>query len=343
MVKKKVLFIGDSRKMKGGVSTVIKTIEKSFIWKKYNCHWLETQINANNLVKFWYLIKGYLKGVYMIPQYNIIHFHTEPRKGTQTLFFLFLYAKLLRKKIIVQYHVGNQLEKCISSWRFKFWLEHTDTNLFLGKTWVEQMRNLIPNINNTDYLYNPVSLQHKQNTPNKYFLFAALFNTNKGCDILIKAFAKIAHKYPDWKIVLCGSGNYKPQIDRLIKDYALFQQVELPGWIQDDQKRKYYQNAYAYCMCSYLEGLPMSVLEAMSYGIPIITTPVGCLQEFLVDKESALFFDYGNIDELATALETLIENESLRNKIANNGYSLVKENFDTEVICKKLSYIYDSL
>lgn len=142
---------------------------------------------------------------------------------------------------------------------------------------------------------------------------------------------------------MCGNGDYKPEIDKLIKDYALFQQVELPGWIQDDQKRKYYQNAYAYCMCSYLEGLPMSVLEAMSYGIPIITTPVGCLQEFLVDKESALFFDYGNIDELATALETLIENESLRNKIANNGYSLVKENFDTEVICKKLSYIYDSL
>lgn len=142
---------------------------------------------------------------------------------------------------------------------------------------------------------------------------------------------------------MCGNGDYKPEIDRLIKDYNLFQQVELPGWIQDDQKHKYYQNAYAYCMCSYLEGLPMSVLEAMSYGVPIITTPVGCLQEFLVDKESALFFDYGNIDELATALETLIENKSLRTKIAENGYILAKEKFDTDVICKRLSKIYDNL
>lgn len=38
----KVLFVGDSRKMRGGVSTVIKTIEKSSIWEKYNCNWLET-------------------------------------------------------------------------------------------------------------------------------------------------------------------------------------------------------------------------------------------------------------------------------------------------------------
>lgn len=339
----KVLFVGDSRKMRGGVSTVIKTIEKSSIWEKYNCNWLETQINATKIIKFWYLIKGYLKGVYMIPQYNIIHFQTEPQKGTQTLFFFFLYAKLLKKKIIVQYHVGNQLEKCAFLWRFKFWLKYADKTLFLGDTWVKQMKNLIPNINNANYLYNPVSVQHKQCTPHKYFLFAALFRANKGCDILIKAFAKIAHKYPDWKIVLCGNGDYKPEIDRLIKDYNLFQQVELPGWIQDDQKHKYYQNAYAYCMCSYLEGLPMSVLEAMSYGVPIITTPVGCLQEFLVDKESALFFDYGNIDELATALETLIENKSLRTKIAENGYILAKEKFDTDVICKRLSKIYDNL
>ena len=343
MVKKKVLFIGDSRKMRGGVSTVIKTIEKSSIWKKYKCAWLETQINATPVVKFWYLIKGYLKGLYVIPQYDIIHFQTEPRKGTQTLFFLFLYAKFLKKKIIVQYHVGNQLQKCVHLRRFKFWLKHADKTLFLGDTWRRQMQSLIPIINNSDYLYNPVPLQKKQDVPNKYFLFVALFRANKGCDIFIKAFAKIAYKYPNWKIVLCGSGDYKPQIDKLIRDYNLFQQVELPGWVQDDEKRKYYQNAYAYCMCSYLEGLPMSVLEAMSYGVPIITTTVGCLQEFLVDKESALFFDYGNIDGLANALESLIKNEPLRNKIADNGYNLVKKNFDTKIISERLSLIYDSL
>ena len=51
----------------------------------------------------------------------------------------------------------------------------------------------------------------------------------------------------------------------------------------------------------------------------------------------------GNIDELATALETLIENKSLRTKIAENGYILAKEKFDTDVICKRLSKIYDNL
>lgn len=93
----KVLFVGDSRKMRGGVSTVIKTIEKSSIWEKYNCNWLETQINATKIIKFWYLIKGYLKGVYMIPQYNIIHFQTEPQKELRPYFFL-LICKVVKKE-----------------------------------------------------------------------------------------------------------------------------------------------------------------------------------------------------------------------------------------------------
>lgn len=339
----KVLYIGDSRKMRGGVSTVIKTIENSYLWNRFNCYWLETQINANWWFKFWYLIKGYFKGLYIIPQFDIIHFQTEPKKGTKTLLFLFLYSKLLRKKIVTQYHVGNQLQKCSSLTIFRFWLRQSDKTLFLGKIWMEQMKNLVVNIKSVDYLYNPVPIQPKQDRHENYFLFAAVFRANKGCDILIKAFSKIAKKYPDWKLVLCGSGDDKPQIDKLIVDYGMSQQIVLPGWINDEDKKKYFKNAYAYCMCSYLEGLPMSVLEAMSYGVPVITTPVGCLPEFLEDNVSALFYNFGDIDTLANKLESLIVNKSLHDKIADNGYNLVKEKFDTDVICNKLSNIYNNL
>lgn len=94
----KVLFVGDSRKMRGGVSTVIKTIEKSSIWEKYNCNWLETQINATKIIKFWYLIKGYLKGVYMIPQYNIISFPNRTSKRNSDLIFFLLICKVVKKE-----------------------------------------------------------------------------------------------------------------------------------------------------------------------------------------------------------------------------------------------------
>ena len=202
------------------------------------------------------------------------------------------------------------------------------------------MRNLIPNINNTGYLYNPVSLQHKQNTPNKYFLFAALFNTNKGCDILIKAFAKIAHKYPDWKIVLCGSGNYKPQIDRLIKDYALFQQVELPGWIQDDQKHKYYQNAYAYCMCSYLEGLPMSVLEAMSCGVPVIASDVGAVKD-MIGEGGGLTIKPKSVEDIISSLNKMSSQE-IRRQMSTININKVKNFYTMDAVMKQFLNIYSS-
>ena len=72
----KVLVVGDSRKMKGGVSAVIKTIESSFIWKKYHCHWVQCQINSSKILKILYLLNGYIDAFIRIPFYDIVYFHT---------------------------------------------------------------------------------------------------------------------------------------------------------------------------------------------------------------------------------------------------------------------------
>lgn len=85
--KNKVVFIGDSRKMKGGVSSVMKILETSSLWGKYHCKWIETQINSpNKFHKILYLFQGIIKGIFIIPQFNIVHFQTTPGKGMKTLF-----------------------------------------------------------------------------------------------------------------------------------------------------------------------------------------------------------------------------------------------------------------
>ena len=71
---KKVLIVGDSRKMKGGVSTVIKSMEANPIWKKYNCYWLQCQINKGILWKVMYLAMGLLNSLFRVPLYDIVHF-----------------------------------------------------------------------------------------------------------------------------------------------------------------------------------------------------------------------------------------------------------------------------
>lgn len=342
-MNRKVLFIGDSRRMKGGVSTVMKTLEESPLWEKYHCSWIETQINSSSkLYKILYLLKGLTKGIFTIPKYNIIHFQTTPGKGMVTLFPFFLYTLLWRKKILVQLHMGNQIESHINDLSFKFWTKHSSQILFLGRTWEEKIKPYLPEQVKTDFIYNPVPIQLKQTNYDKYFLYTAYFNENKGCDIFLKAFAEIIDHYPDWKLIMCGTGETK-LVKKWIKECKLEGKVEMPGWIEGKQKHILFTHAGAYCMTSYQEGLPMSVLEAISYGVPVISTPVGCLPEILQHEHSALFFDFGNSKELAICMERIINDYNLRKKLSDEGYNIANNYFSTNKVIQKLETIYNHL
>lgn len=105
----KVMMIGTSENSGGGISSVIRLIKKMPIWKKYSCYWLGTQIQRNVLWKLWYATKAAMITPFLMWKYDIIHFHMVP--GITLLIQLpeLLIAKLYRKKIIMEVHVGNQL------------------------------------------------------------------------------------------------------------------------------------------------------------------------------------------------------------------------------------------
>jgi glycosyltransferase involved in cell wall biosynthesis len=336
----KVLIVGDSRKMKGGVSSVIKSMENSYLWEKYHCYWVECQINSTNLMKLIYLIKGIIVGFFQTPFYDIINFQTTPA-GLRRLYPLFFWSVLLRKKIIIHLHVGNQLKYFQNDKLFIWCCYHASLVLTLGKSWMKYLP--VNDGNKVDYLYNPSIPTETPSGSEKYFLFAAFLDiVYKGYDTLIEGFAKFSKDYPDWKLVVCGTGEID-NIKRIIKKCNVEDKVELPGWVEGEIKANYFQNAYAYVMTSLMEGLPMSILESMSYGKPIISTPVGCLPEFLEDKKSVLFFNFHDSEGLARRMRELIENKELYDQLIENGHRIINEQFTKDIFLEKLDRIYTNL
>lgn len=338
-----VLVVGDSRKMKGGVSTVIKTIESSFIWKKYHCHWIQCQINSSKFLKVLYLLNGYLDALLRIPFYDIVYFHTAVGIGQKLLLPMLLYARIFRKKVIVELHVGNQICDYLKNSVFQYWVKHVDLVLTLGKKWRDLLLSEKWVKTQVDFLYNPAPRVLEGNiSPKKYFLFAAYLDINKGYDTLIEAFSSIIKQYPDWKLKICGVGNVE-DVQARIKKVGLEDNVELLGWVEGDAKFQLFKEAYAYCMTSEKEGLPMSVLESMAYGVPVISTYVGCLPEIITNEESALMYNYGDVDALAQNMKKIIESPKLRAKLSENSREIIKRDFETEVIIKKLDEILSSI
>lgn len=349
MVNKRVLVVGSAEQSGGGVSSVIKLMKKMPVWQEYHCYWLGTQIQRNFAWKLLYALKSYFVALIIIWRYDIVHFHTTPdTSGLVIQLPILLLAKLGCKKVLMHLHVGNQLEREKEKRNkiFHWYMKKSDVIVLLAHTFEKTLKKYYKEIttptvviyNPCDYV-NPIPYQNHERT----ILFAGAFSRNKAVDVLIDAFSIVQKKYPDWRLQLLGSGPEEQLIRKRIKDYHLDKNVEMPGYITGKTKIEYFQKAGIYAMCSYLEGLPMVVIESWSYGVPVVSTPVGGLTELLLEESNCLSFSFGSVDELVKKLDLLMGDYELREKISAFSIDFAEQHFSLNVIDKQLQYLYHNL
>jgi len=138
----------------------------------------------------------------------------------------------------------------------------------------------------------------------------------KGFDLLIDSFSLISEKYPDWTLKIIGDdyGDKQLLLDKIdqfnLKNVFIFPSTSN---IQDE-----YKNAAFYVMSSRFEGLPMVLLEAMAFGLPLVSFDCPTGPSEVVDDDNGILVPDGNIELLADAIELLINNSELR-KMKSNG------------------------
>lgn len=345
----KVLVVGSAEKSGGGVSSVIKLMKKMPIWNKYSCYWLGTQIQAGTWTKLWYVVKSYFIAFFIVWRYDIVHFHTVPNVSMKIQLPIYLLARMWRKKIIIHLHCGNQLlwDKYIN-FRLAHWcMNHADKIIllsnkfkdYLDEYWKDVKTSRIVIYNACEGVYALPYDQHE-----KYILMAGSIDWNKSCDTLVWAFSMIHEEFPEWKVILLGSGPEENKIKEIVQKCNISGKILMPGYLYGEEVRGYFQKAGIYCMCSNVEGFPMVVLEAWSYGVPVITTPVGGLPDVIDEGKNCLtFYDYKNIDMLKSQLERMICDSTLRNEMSCYSRKFVEIHFSMKAINEEWDKLYSSL
>lgn len=341
------LVVGPSNKTRGGVSSVIRAYVESDFWKKWNCIWIETHIDRSLFDKVNYFLRGFLYFMWYLPGCKIVHIHlSEPVSAFRKLSF-FLPAFILRKKIIVHFHSFSP-DTTVNgrfAWLYKWIFRNSDCVILLSEYWKREVESSFPEETlKIVVLYNPapsiesVAPVHSE----KYLLFAGTLNERKGFKDLIRAFATIAHRYPEWHLYFAGNGNIEEGVT-LCKEMSITSQVKFLGWIDGKNKDEAYRNASIFCLPSYAEGFPMSVIDALSYSLPIITTPVGGIPDVFEHKINALIFKQGDIEQLADCIEMLIRDEEIRTNLAHSSYTLSQTKFEKNTLVAELNTIYETV
>ena len=338
----RVLFVATSRQTMGGITSVLKRYERMNIWSKYRCAWLETQINKCIALKLWYMIKAYITMLFIVPRYDIIHFHTVPGNSLIVQMPVFLYSKLWGKKTIVHLHVGNQLYEYKDNKIMNFVLKNATKVVTLANVINGYLKELY-NIDGA-VIYNPINKQNERNFANteKFIFFAAYLIKDKGYDTLLEAYSKVAAKHPDWKLVIAGTGELE-EAQKICNKNGIADKVTIHSWLNRDQMNKMYDKAGIFCIASVKEGFPMSFLEAASYGVPVVSTPVGGLVDVLKNGINSMVFDFNDSKQLAEKFDTLMGDENLRKEISCSLQKLVDTTFSEEAVSFQLDTLYANL
>ena len=341
----KVLVVATSRKTRGGITSVVRAHEGGEQWNRYHCRWVETHRDGNALVKIYYLLKGFLSYICLLPFYSIVHFHlSEPISAIRKCLFLPL-AKCFGKKIIIHFHafspettIGGKYHKV-----YGYLFKRADKVVVLSNYWKSAVNEAFHLADKVYVIYNPCTSEvlTSEYEKKKQFLYAGTVNARKGYADMIKAFALIAPEFPDWKVVFAGNG----EIDKgkeLAKELNISAQTEFLGWVNGEAKDRAFKESEIFCLPSYAEGFPMAVLDAWAYGLPVITTPVGGIPDIAEDKENMLLFVPGDIQRLATQMKLMIEDNILRDRIAENSLLLSRTTFNIDTINRQIGALYES-
>jgi sugar transferase (PEP-CTERM/EpsH1 system associated) len=157
----------------------------------------------------------------------------------------------------------------------------------------------------------------------------------------LKALAQTVGQEPRIRLVLVGDGPERPAIERQIADLRLRPSVTMLG--QRSDVSELLAAADAFLLTSVSEGLPVTIIEAMATGLPVISTRVGGVPEVINDGDSGLLAPAGDATALAAAIVRLTRDAHLRTRLAENGRERVASRFSEEQMMQRYDDLYAEL
>lgn len=187
-------------------------------------------------------------------------------------------------------------------------------------------------------------------SPEAHFpaLFVGRLVERKGVDVLLRAAARLL-EWPALRIVVVGDGPERGRLERLAAELGISARVEFKGRVSTAELERCYRTARAFVLPAVVdprgdtEGLGVVLLEAMSYGVPVVASRIGGITDIVEDQANGLLVEPGDPAALAAALKRLALDPSLASRLGEAGRRTVESRFSWEAIAERWEQLYSGL
>ena len=271
---------------------------------------------------------------------DTVYIHSSAKNSFWRKSFFLVFAMMFQKKTVFHIHPSHFYDFLISlkgfSRRFSFHLLNRATALIVLS---DEMKNRFSALFKNKPIFvlrNPVDVRSLSNvdaTPREKgrILFLGWYVPEKGIYELADAVALLIRQGLECRLDFYGT-KQREALEKYVNSLNVGDKISVHGWISGVEKVNALHRSAILALPSYSEGMPNVVLEAMAAGLPLVATPVGALKEILSDGVNALICRPGDAAGLASRLRQLLEDDRLRQTLAERAFADVAANYDIDVI-----------
>jgi glycosyltransferase involved in cell wall biosynthesis len=350
----RIVHIAPNMKVKGGISTMLKMYLKTDLACRYNLEFVVTHEDGTKPHKVAVMLAGIAKlfCILLTKRVDIVHIHCGDLPSPNRKYIFFKICRSFKRKVILHLHGALFLEQYKNArifWkkRLQFFFEEADTVICLSQAWKDAISALFPHSNcvvipNGILLPAPKEIDQRKTGGPVKMVFLGLIGPRKGLFDFLIVFEQLVKEGYEIRLSIGGNG----EVARLMKRISaplLKDRVEYLGWIDERQKKHLLISSDIFVLPTYGEGMPVSILEAMAYGLAVVSTPVGGIPELVEDGHNGYLVDPGDLETLHDRLKTLVGKQELRVLMGRRGRRKAACGFDIRQNYRAISQVYDQL
>lgn len=336
--KIKLLMVGVDKSTGGGMWTVAENYIRSSAFRAaVDLTYIPSAVTGSIPKRLLFTARAYIRILIRLmgDRYDILHVHMAEKGSVYRKAIVMCMAKLFRCRILLHMHGAE----------FEDWYRHSgalnrrfvqrilntaDRVVILGRYWEGFLSSLLRAPEKLSVVYNAVPVPEKRqyNRQAKNFLFLGVAGKRKGIPDLLSAL-KCADRELDRDVRLIICGPDETGVEEEIRQIGLSHRAEYRGRIPAEERDALFSDIAVNVLPSYHEGLPMTILETMAYGIPNIATAVAAVPE-AVDAGNGILITPGDVRALTDALILLSSDEELRLKKSVRAYETARQKFSLD-------------
>ncbi|MFC2052215.1 glycosyltransferase family 4 protein [Chloroflexota bacterium] len=267
---------------------------------------------------------------------NVLTFHTTCKQEARTFYEIKDFYSLYMRRLI-KFHIQNEFD-CIK-------LANSITAVGSGVA-KELAAEYGLNSSRVAVIRNGVNTNiftPKFDREGVKILFTGRLVYRKGLVDLIKSAEYICKEYPSASFTIIGDGPLRPTLEKMAHELHLEDNFSFLGFLPREELIHYYQNETVYVLPAYYEGLPTTVLEAMSCGMPVVATDIPGPADAVVNGETGFLVPPQEPKLLADCVLKLLGDKNLRQKMGKAGRERVEKQFTWDMVAQRVLATYSGI